>query len=224
MKMAPGPWVKVTFSAVAALAAIILPRPHAASAAAEATPGPDNAYRPHPVAPAVATMVRASRLYTVISGDSISAVAVKECHGQAKDWTGIYAESRAEHLTGRNANQISIGQHLAINCVYLPGQLKYALAVAPPPVPQAAVTTSSASPVSYGGYQQCVISRESGGQTQVMNGSGHYGLYQFDYGTWVSGGGASADFGHASVAEQNRVFAAVYAVRGTQPWSPSDGC
>jgi soluble lytic murein transglycosylase-like protein len=69
-----------------------------------------------------------------------------------------------------------------------------------------------------------VISRESGGNSQVMNSSGHYGLYQFDYGTWVSGGGSGADFGHASVAEQNRVFAAVYAARGTQPWSPSDGC
>lgn len=74
------------------------------------------------------------------------------------------------------------------------------------------------------GFQQCVIARESGGNSQVMNSSGHYGLYQFDYGTWVSGGGSGGSFGHASVTEQNQVFASVYAARGTQPWSPSDGC
>ena len=65
---------------------------------------------------------------------------------------------------------------------------------------------------------------ESGGNAQVMNSSGHYGLYQFDLGTWESGGGSAADFGHASAAEQQQVFRAVYAARGTNPWSPYDGC
>lgn len=73
-------------------------------------------------------------------------------------------------------------------------------------------------------FQACVIARESGGNAQVMNSTAHYGLYQFDYGTWVSGGGNPADFGHASVEEQNRVFSAVYAARGTSPWGPYDGC
>lgn len=73
-------------------------------------------------------------------------------------------------------------------------------------------------------FQACVIARESGGNPQVMNASGHYGLYQFDLGTWISGGGIAADFGHASVAEQNAVFASVYAARGTSPWAPYDGC
>lgn len=75
-----------------------------------------------------------------------------------------------------------------------------------------------------GSFQACVIARESGGQSQVMNSTGHYGLYQFDEQTWVSGGGSAATFGHASVAEQNSVFSAVYAARGNQPWTPSDGC
>jgi hypothetical protein len=75
-----------------------------------------------------------------------------------------------------------------------------------------------------GSFQACVIRAESGGRSQVMNASGHYGLYQFDLGTWESGGGSAADFGHASVAEQNAVFAAVYAARGTSPWAPYDGC
>lgn len=80
------------------------------------------------------------------------------------------------------------------------------------------------NPGSYSGIESCIISRESGGNSQIWNASGHYGLFQFDYQTWVSGGGSAASFGHASVAEQQSVFNAVFAVRGSQPWSPSDGC
>jgi hypothetical protein len=69
-----------------------------------------------------------------------------------------------------------------------------------------------------------VIARESGGNAQVMNGSGHYGLYQFDATTWAANGGNPADFGRASVAEQNKVFANAYAASGTAPWAPYDGC
>ena len=75
-----------------------------------------------------------------------------------------------------------------------------------------------------GSFQQCVISRESGGQSQVMNGSGHYGLYQFSDAAWVASGGNPADFGNASAAEQNHVFASAYAKFGTSPWAPYDGC
>jgi hypothetical protein len=242
MNLTPGPWAKITFSAVSAIAAIILPRPHASAAAVAVTPDPGTLDRPpHTVVRAVTTLVRASRLYTVISGDSISAAAVKDCHGHAEDWTGIYAESRREHLTGVNANQVSIGQHLAVSCIYLPSQLRYAPAMTPPPVPQAAVAASSASPVrhyhravvsysgnvspsGYGGYQQCVISRESGGNSQVMNSSGHYGLYQFSESTWQAYGGSSGTFGHASVAEQNRIFGNAMAQGGQSNWSPYDGC
>jgi hypothetical protein len=73
-------------------------------------------------------------------------------------------------------------------------------------------------------FQACVISRESGGNSQVMNASGHYGLYPFSYSTWVAHGGNPADFGHASVAEQNRVFANTVAQDGHSDWSPYDGC
>jgi hypothetical protein len=75
-----------------------------------------------------------------------------------------------------------------------------------------------------GAFQACVITRESGGNSQVMNASGHYGLYQFSYSTWVGHGGNGADFGHASVAEQNQVFAATVAQDGTSDWAPYDGC
>jgi len=275
MKMAPGPWVKVTFSAVSAIAMIVLPRPHASSAAVEVSPGPDTAYRPHPVMRALATVVRATRLYTVTSGDSISAVAARECHGQDKDWTGIYAESRTEHLTGKNADAINVGQHLAINCAYVPSQLRYAS----PPKTVSYTFTARASggggggdpydghkgdcgdgdgdgmdasctaifgthqgggailvhrsssggmgnvnPSNYSGFQQCVITRESGGNSQVMNSSGHYGLYQFSASTWQAYGGSAGSFGHASASEQTQVFNNAMAQGGQSNWSPYDGC
>ena len=75
-----------------------------------------------------------------------------------------------------------------------------------------------------GSFGQCVIARESGGQAQVMNASGHYGLYQFSASTWAAYGGSPADFGNASVAEQNRVFANALAAGGQSNWSPYDGC
>lgn len=74
-------------------------------------------------------------------------------------------------------------------------------------------------------FQSCVISRESGGNSQVMNSSGHYGLYQFSFSTWTAYGGNPADFGNASVAEQNQVFYNVMATpNGASNWAPYDGC
>jgi Transglycosylase-like domain/LysM domain len=105
----------------------------------------------------------------------------------------------------------------------------HAAAAAPQPAvrqsaAQAPASSGAVSTAGMSAFEQCVIARESGGNAQVMNASGHYGLYQFDLSTWVSGGGNPADFGHASVAEQQRVFSAVYVARGVQPWQPSDGC
>lgn len=74
------------------------------------------------------------------------------------------------------------------------------------------------------GFEQCVISRESGGNSQVMNSSGHYGLYQFSESTWEAYGGSSGSFGHASASEQRRVFLNAVAQGGQSNWSPYDGC
>jgi LysM repeat protein len=83
-------------------------------------------------------------------------------------------------------------------------------------------SSTSASPNS--SFQACVINKESSGNAQAMNSSGHYGLYQFDLSTWESGGGSASTFGHASAAQQNSVFNNVYAARGTSPWASYDGC
>jgi hypothetical protein len=90
--------------------------------------------------------------------------------------------------------------------------------------------TRSYQPAAGGTYhgsssmQQCIIARESGGNSQVMNGSGHYGLYQFSSSTWAAHGGNPADFGHASIAEQNQVYYATVAANGYSDWAPYDGC
>ena len=68
------------------------------------------------------------------------------------------------------------------------------------------------------------MARESGGNSQVMNSTGHYGLYQFSASTWAAYGGNPADFGNASVAEQNQVFANALAQGGQSNWAPYDGC
>ena len=82
----------------------------------------------------------------------------------------------------------------------------------------------SGSGTAGGSFGQCVIARESGGQSQVMNATGHYGLYQFSASTWAAYGGSPADFGHASVGEQNEVFANALASGGQSNWSAYDGC
>jgi hypothetical protein len=92
------------------------------------------------------------------------------------------------------------------------------------PVSAAPAQSTTVSTAGDGSFQSCVIAHESGGSSQVMNSSGHYGLYQFSSSTWAEYGGNSADFGHASVAEQNQVFSNAIAAGGQSNWSAYDGC
>lgn len=176
--------------------------------------------------------------YTVRSGDSLSAIAGKIYHKQ-NAWTVLYWANRG---TIHWANMISEGQVLKVPALpakipAAPSQLGPAPAPAPAPAAAPAATSTSTSTYaparstasgSYSGasgsYQACVIARESGGNSQVMNSSGHYGLYQFSASTWSAYGGSAADFGHASVSEQNRVFNNAMAQGGQSNWSPYDGC
>lgn len=86
----------------------------------------------------------------------------------------------------------------------------------------ASVSGGSVTPTS--SFQACVIARESGGNSQVMNSTGHYGLYQFSYSTWTLHGGDPALFGHASAAYQTQIFWNTYRADGTSDWAPYDGC
>lgn len=170
------------------------------------------------------------RSYTVISGDTLSGIAQAQC-GNPSDWTGIYEGNKAE--IGTDPDRIFPGQRYALDCSAPALQAYHTIATdrestagtAAVYHQQASGSYGSVNPASYTGFQQCVIARESGGNSQVMNSSGHYGLYQFSYSTWVAYGGSGADFGHASVAEQNRVFAtAMSQPGGAGNWAPYDGC
>ena len=164
--------------------------------------------------------------YTVRSGDSLSVIAGRVYHDQAA-WPVIYW---ANHSKIRSANDISAGQVLAIPAkpAHIPN--------APAQAGSVTVTASQSGGMAYapaetvstysgdGGFASCVISRESGGNSQVMNSSGHYGLYQFSESTWEAYGGSASAFGDASVAEQNQVFDNALARGGQSNWSAYDGC
>jgi len=178
--------------------------------------------------------------YTVKSGDSLSAIAGRFYHNPDA-WPVLYW---ANHHHIRWANSIQIGQQLRIPvkpakipsppsalgpAAPAPAPVRASTAPAPAAAPAAvqAPVTQAAPAATYSGgssFQQCVIARESGGNSQVMNSSGHYGLYQFSESTWVAYGGSAASFGNASVAEQNQVFANAMAAGGQSNWAPYDGC
>jgi LysM repeat protein len=175
--------------------------------------------------------------YTVRSGDTLSSIALKVYHDPGA-WPVLYWANRNQV---RWANSIQVGEVLTVPT--RPGRLPAAprqLGPTHAPVAQptiieqdaaqrvSSVTSAPAhTATTYTGdssFQACVIARESGGNSQVMNSSGHYGLYQFSSSTWAAYGGNPADFGHASVTEQNRVFDNAIAAGGQFNWAPYDGC
>lgn len=173
--------------------------------------------------------------YTVKSGDTLSAIAA-HVYRDMNYWPVLYW---ANHGEIRYANELEVGQVLAVPVkpAKIPSPPEVLSPAPPPTVTSApAVTGQSGSAQSGsaqsttvsstgdGSFQSCVIARESGGDSQVMNSSGHYGLYQFSASTWAAYGGNPADFGNASVAEQNQVFNNAIAAGGSSNWSAYDGC
>jgi LysM repeat protein len=179
-----------------------------------------------------------TKKYTVKSGDSLSTIA-KHVYSESAAWPVIYYANRSEI---KWANDISAGQQLTIPAK--PSKIPAAPSQLGPAAPAPVQTSTESAPVSHSstesapasstqtdatysggsGFQSCVIARESGGNSQVMNGSGHYGLYQFSESTWEAYGGSASSFGNASVAEQNQVFNNAIAQGGESNWSAYDGC
>ena len=180
--------------------------------------------------------------YVVRSGDTLASIA-KHLYSSPDYWTALYW---ANHAQVRYANEIHAGQTLTVPAkpAKIPSAPK-TVAPAPPPATttvstagsssgtsSSSASTAAAAPVqtqststgATSSFQACVIARESGGNPQVMNSTGHYGLYQFSAATWAAYGGNPADFGNASVAEQNRVFNNAIAAGGQSNWAPYDGC
>ena len=175
--------------------------------------------------------------YTVRPGDSLSSIAGRVYHNP-NGWPVLYW---ANHQRIRWANVIETGQVLRIPVKpaktpappALLGPTAPPAPAAPAPAAPAPASPGSASaPIASaysggapgGAFGQCVVARESGGNAQVMNATGHYGLYQFSASTWAAYGGSPADFGRAGVAEQNQVFANALAAGGQSNWSAYDGC
>ncbi len=178
-----------------------------------------------------------SAKYVVQSGDTLASIA-QHLYQSSDYWPTLY---EANHAAIKYADEIQPGQVLTVPAK--PAKIPSAPEAVVPP--QAQETSAASSGGSYssaslaeavpaqtdstytgstGSFQACVIAAESGGNAQVMNSSGHYGLYQFSAATWAAYGGNPADFGDATVAEQNQVFENAIAAGGESNWAPYDGC
>jgi nucleoid-associated protein YgaU len=230
----------------AGLSAAQAPAHHTAAPGAVKQPGSTAARLLSVTRPAAKRNSALRAKYTVKSGDTLSSIA-KRVYQDPDFWPALYW---ANHSRIHYANEIQVGQVLTVpvkpaKIPSPPSVLGPAPAPAPStastsaasaaaddetsapayPVQQAApVQAASTSTAGDGSFQQCVIASESGGNSQVMNSSGHYGLYQFSASTWAAYGGNPADFGNASAAEQNQVFDNAIAAGGQSNWSAYDGC
>jgi Transglycosylase-like domain len=88
-----------------------------------------------------------------------------------------------------------------------------------------APAAESTAPAS-SGLTSCIIERESGGDPDVVNSSGHMGEGQWAESTWLADGGGKygATPLDASGAEQEQVIASQVAAGNTGQWTDYDGC
>jgi LysM repeat protein len=192
-------------------------------------------------------------IVTVKRGDTLSKIAATGCGGQAADWTGIYVANEktigpdpdliepgqqlvldcttatvtetAVVTPESHWHHINHANHMALMAAErAPVYQAPVYHTAPVPAPVQQEARQQVSTAGDGSFQSCVISRESGGNPNVTNASGHYGLYQFSASTWEEYGGSASTFGNASVSEQNQVFQNAMAQGGESNWSPYDGC
>src|ERR1700722_183969 len=172
-----------------------------------------------------------SAKYTVQPGDTLASIA-QHLYASADYWPVLYW---ATHATIPYPSQVQPGQVLTVpnKPAKIPGAPRALAPAATASSGQgyssasaatATATTSSTSSGSAGSFQACVIAAESGGNPNVMNASGHYGLYQLSASTWAEYGGNPGDFGTPTVPRQNQVFANAIAAGGESNWAPYDGC
>jgi resuscitation-promoting factor RpfC len=179
---------------------------------------------------------------TVRAGDSLSSISQRE-FGSSASWPALWWANRhnvhnpsviqaGERLVVPGSHKVKPWlTHTALAAIPAAAPAPAPVAVAAPAAPSAstgAVTSAApAQQASYsgsGGFQSCVIQRESGGDASAVNGSsGAGGLYGFLPSTWQSLGHSGLPE-NASVAEQNAAFAQEYAQSGGSAWSAYDGC
>jgi pyruvate dehydrogenase E2 component (dihydrolipoamide acetyltransferase) len=191
--------------------------------------------------------------YTVQPGDSLSAIAARFYHNQAA-WPVLYWRNRGEirwaddidvgqvlRIPAEPATIPAPPAELSPPAITTTAAFKPKHASTAPVVAQSAPAPAPAAPAPApaapapaapapsgpwpgGAFGNCVVERESGGNPDVWNASGHWGLYQFSESTWIEYGGSAASFGNASVAQQEAVFMNALAQGGEFNWAPYDGC
>lgn len=179
---------------------------------------PHTAPVPAPVAAPAAVVV------VVQAGQTLTSIAAAE---HLSSWHVLY-EANAAHVA--DPDVIYPGERLALHGHETPMVGSYRLLAAAQPVAdyQPGPSLPAAVPVSTGGgYEECVITHESGGDPQVVNqASGAGGLVQFLPSTWATTPWGSQYPGGAQTAPasiQLEAFQWEYARDGTAPWV-TDGC
>jgi LysM repeat protein len=190
--------------------------------------------------------------YTVQPGDSLSSIAGRLYHNAA-EWPVLYWGNRGQ-IQWANLIKVGQVLRVPAEPARIPAppaqlgppappQVHVARHAKPAPDPAAAPapaqqapqpastiptgtgpTTTSSGPWPGGAFGECVVMRESGGNPNIWNASGHWGLYQFSASTWAEYGGDPAAFGNASIAVQEQVFMNALARGGEFNWAPYDGC
>jgi LysM repeat protein len=192
--------------------------------------------------------------YTVQPGDSLSAIAARLYHNAAAwpvlywgnhgqiQWADLIKVGQVLRVPAEPARIPAPPAQLGPPAPPAPRHARPAPAAAPAPSQPAntgpsssgpastgsggtgTTTTSSSGPWPGGAFGNCVVERESGGNPNAWNASGHWGLYQFSASTWAEYGGNPADWGSAGIAEQEQVFMNALAQGGEFNWAPYDGC
>jgi hypothetical protein len=182
--------------------------------------------------PAAAKRSASSEYHVVVRGDTLTSISQKS-YDNAMCWPGIYRAN--EKLVGANPDDIDTGWRLAIPAacdtrpVPMPAPTKrpattaYVQHDASPPSAHVAGDSSQVA-ASGSSFEDCVVSRESGGDATIVNpASGAGGLFQFLPSTWADYDGyPNAESAPASVQEE--YFNIIYAADGTSPWRPYDHC
>jgi LysM repeat protein len=165
---------------------------------------------------APAASAATSSTYTVASGDSLAAIAPR----LGTTWPALASYN---HLN--NPNHIEVGEVLQVPpSGYGASAVPSAPTESSPQPAPASSTASTRSSSASGSTASCIRASENGGSYGRSANPTHFGAYQFDRQTWAANGGNPADWGWASAAEQDRVFANTVASSGYSAWTPYDGC
>lgn len=152
---------------------------------------------------------------TVRSGDDLSGIAER----LGRSWQQLAGYN---HLTWAQAQLIRPGQVLSVPPAgyqppaYSAPEVTSAVKIFSP-MSHPAVSAASYSP---SGVWACIAEHESGGNPAENTGNGYYGMYQFDYRSWLAAGGgryaSRADL--ASAAEQTLIAERWQSMAGWGAW------